>query len=898
MRIRYAAIAVCLLIQTSFIISNADEPVPAENKSLSVLEEFQEAGMPDEILFVLRKPSVDGHWYANIGYYAQNQNTYPHHPNGGGKLCIYNVKTKQVRTIFEQPTGSIRDPQLHYDGKKILFSCIPNGKKHYSLFEINLDGTGLKQLTGVGEDVNPAQSDEAIYSPPGWDDYEPTYLPDDSIVFVSTRANRYVQCWKTQVGTIHKCNADGSDIRPLSPNLEHDNTPWVTHDGKIAYMRWEYIDRYHMAFHHLWSMNPDGTRQMVMYGNQIGHGTILDVKPVPNSSKVIVTWSPGHGMKEHYGKIALIDPRLGPDDPQGVQYISLANEHTDPWAFDEDHILASNRTKVVLFHQDGKPTELFSLTPEQIKEGFWIAEPRPIMTRERERIISDQTNRSLDYGTLALVNVYHGRKMQGVKPGTITKLRIYEALPKPINYTGAMAEMSAGGTFSVEKFLGEVPVSPDGSAYFKLPALKSCLFLAVDADGRCVKRMHSFTSVMPGENTTCIGCHELRTDTPTSEDRDKLFKIMRRPPDEPVRPEGIPEFFDYARDIQPILDKYCLECHNPDREDGGFNVSGHWGPLFSIGYFNMSIRRMFADNRNITPYEQNTTTNFEPYRIGTGCSTLLQIIEKGHPGVQMGWIRQTGQKYEGKFLTAGPGPIAMSEQELNLIKYWIDAGAPNAATYCVNCWGTIGCNDNTVNLKQDFKWEEGIAMHEAIQRRCYECHAKTPQEKKIGHFSTAFNYEKYYPAGKYQNNMYVPFSMSMDGGRFNRHLVFDLSYPDQSKVLRAPLSREAGGTGICQARSGQPVFENKDDPDYQKILAGIERGRKYILEESNRYTMCFKSDNNGADCPVRFVPRRDYVREMIRYGVLPPTHDFNAPLDPFDLDQRYWETFDYKPVKE
>ena len=59
--------------------------------------------------------------------------------------------------------------------------------------------------------------------------------------------------------------------------------------------------------------------------------------------------------------------------------------------------------------------------------------------------------------------------------------------------------------------------------------------------------------------------------------------------------------------------------------------------------------------------------------------------------------------------------------------------------------------------------------------------------------------------------------------------------------------------------------------------------------------MCFKSDNNGADCPVRFVPRRDYVREMIRYGVLPPTHDFNAPLDPFDLDQRYWDTFEYKP---
>ena len=55
------------------------------------------------------------------------------------------------------------------------------------------------------------------------------------------------------------------------------------------------------------------------------------------------------------------------------------------------------------------------------------------------------------------------------------------------------------------------------------------------------------------------------------------------------------------------------------------------------------------------------------------------------------------------------------------------------------------------------------------------------------------------------------------------------------------------------------------------------------------------SPNNGADCPVKFVPRRDYVREMIRYGVLPVDHDFDASVDPFELDKAYWKTFWYVP---
>ncbi len=837
-----------------------------------MLDSFLDAGMPDEVLFAVRKPSIDGHWYGNIGYYATGQcrPTFP--MNSGGKLCIYNVRTKQVRTVFEDPQGNIRDPQVHYDARKLIFAYLPKGKRHYSLYEINLDGTGLKQLTGRGEDVSPGMEDDSVYSPPGWDDYEPTYLPDDQIIFCSTRANRYVQCWLTPVGTLHKCDADGSNIRGLSANVEQDNTPWVLSNGQLVYMRWEYVDRYHLGYHHLWSMNADGTRQMVLYGNQINRGVILAPKPVPQSPKLVVTWSPGHGQREHYGRTALIDPRLGPDDPEGVQYVSRGNVHCDPWALSEKHFLVANKTAIEMLNDRGETEVLYRLPEELARQGYWIGEPRPVMKRPREPLTADETDPSVSHGSLALVNIYEGRKMRGVKPGTVKSLLVYEVLPKPINYSGAMSEMSAGGTFSVERLIGSVPVSEAGSAYFKLPALRSFLFLAMDDRGRCVKRMHSFTSVMPGETTTCIGCHEPRTAAPSVDDRLQLARFMRSRPVDPRPVAGVPEIFDYLRDIQPILDEHCLQCHNHDREEGGFNISGHWGPLYPIGYIQMSWRQLFGDNRIILPYSEHSKSNFAPYQIGTGSSRLLRQIEEGHEGVDM------------------PQP------QQKIIRYWLDAGANYAGTYAVNSHGTIGYYVQNVNVRNDKDWPETQALVEVINRRCDRCHAPTEAEKQIGTYKLpAHFYARYYPPEQFQKNRYLAHTMSEDGGRFNRHLIYNLSYPELSKAARAPLARQAGGLGVCQTKSGETVFADKTDPDYLAIVAAVARGRRHILEENNRFCMVNPSVNNGQDYPVQYVPRRDYVREMIRYGVLPVDHDFGASVDPFELDKAYWKTFTYVP---
>ena len=101
----------------------------------------------------------------------------------GGRLCRLNLRTGELRTILDDPQGGVRDPQMHYDGKKILFSYRRGGSPTYHLYEINIDGTGLTQLTDDGPD----------------DDIEPVYLPDGGIMFVSSRCRRFVNCWYTRV---------------------------------------------------------------------------------------------------------------------------------------------------------------------------------------------------------------------------------------------------------------------------------------------------------------------------------------------------------------------------------------------------------------------------------------------------------------------------------------------------------------------------------------------------------------------------------------------------------------------------------------------------------------------------------------------------------------------------
>jgi len=743
----------------------------------------------DEIIFTVRSVGHDGHWYANFGYWSSNANQMMY-GRPGSRLCALNLRTGQRRDILNDKGGTIRDPHVHYDGSKILFSYRKAGSIYFHLYEINADGTHLRQLTD-GE----------------FDDLEPIYLPDGGIMFCSSRCKRWVNCWHTQVAVLYRCDADGGNMKILSANIEQDNTPWMLPDGRVLYTRWEYVDRSRVNYHHLWTMNPDGTGQMIYYGNMHPGRVMIDAKPIPGTAHIVSVFSPGHGRKEHAGVISRVNPKLGPDEKSSEHKLNDNAEFRDPYPLSADCILAANGRDIVLMDGRGRTRKIHSLRHEH--KDYWLHEPRPLRRRKREPAIPARTRQELETGRLILADVTHGRNMGSVRKGQIKKLLVLETLPKPINHSGTMEPISLGGTFTLPRILGTVPVEPDGSAYMEVPALRSLFFVALDENDMSVKRMQSFLTVMPGEVTSCTGCHENRTNAARDKSRPTLMAMQRQPSRiEPIA--GIPNVFDFPRDIQPILDKHCTSCHDYDKREGQLVLTGDRGPTYSHSYVTLM-------SGYVSHGKDAAESNLPPRAIGTSASRLMEFIDGSH--------------YQAE----------LTQREIDYVRYWIESGAPYAGTYAALGTGMVGIQQLNEDLLAD---KSGC---------CASCHGKR------------------FPV--------------------NVELLYNLTRPEESLALLAPLAKEAGGYALCKPKSPRreggndaDVFADTDDPDYQKLLANIRR-LKRDLDRRKRFDM------------PGFRPGEHYVREMKKYGILP--EDCNPKTDPLDayaLDRAYWKSLWYRPT--
>ena len=772
----------------------------------------------DEIVFAVRQLGEDPHWYANFGPTLDHSRwrTYGH----GGRLCRLNLITGELAVLLEDAQGGIRDPVVHYDGRKVLFSYRRGGSPNYLLYEINTDGSGLRQLTDGP-----------------YDDIEPIYLPDGQIMFVSSRCRRCVGCHTTDVAVLYCCDGDGGNIRILSSNDEHDNTPWVLPSGQVVYTRWEYVDRNQMAFHHLWITSPDGIRQTVFYGNMHPGTTMIDAKPIPGSRKIVASFSPGHGIRGHDGTLTVVDPRGGPDRQSFARPISHSRDYRDPWAFSEEAFMAACRTQIVLMNGFGMTHVIYELPEADVKAGLQCHEPRPLVPRRREPMISSAVDRREQTGRVLVLNIYRGRNMVGVQPGQINKLLILETLPKAMNFTGGMEPVSYGGAFTLKRILGTIPVEADGSAFAELPALRSLFFVALDENDMAVKRMQSFMTVMPGETTTCVGCHERRTTAPQSRRADLM--ALRRPPSRISPIPDVPNVFDYPRDIQPILDRHCMPCHDDDRRDGRISLSGDRGPVFSISYYTMTATHLVADGRN-------GLGNRPPRSIGSSGSRLVKLLDGSH--------------YEAR----------LSPREQLMIRLWIDSGAAYPGTYAALGCGMIGgyeIIDRSIQLdRSDTEWPGMQASIAALERRCSSCHA--------GQMALPLS-----PSHSVGQPPWVAMTEDDIRRRFSRHLLYNLTRPDKSLILLAPLSKEGGGLGAC----GTAIFADSDDQDYQKVLAAIGLA-ELRLQKIKRFDM------------PGFRPRKRYVQEMKRYGIIPDDSPADAPIDVYQTDRKYWESLRYRPI--
>jgi hypothetical protein len=284
----------------------------------------------DTILFVKRAPGMFPHVCDQYyGWWSRP---------GGGIYLLRGFKDNASRLqclTRDWPAGNFLRPDLSCDGKKVLFAWCkyyPHvaGIKNkvdkeklpedsfYHLFEMNVDGSGVRQLT------------QGYY-----DDFDARYLPSGEIVFLSTRKGTSLQAGKASAAasgrstcpdsyvrcggdnhrpvaifTLHVMDANGKNLCAISAFENFEWTPSVADDGRILYARWDYIDRFNGHFMSLWSTNPDGTNPQLVYGNYTTKPQcIFEARPIPNSRKLVFTATAHHSITG--GSLALLDRRLG-----------------------------------------------------------------------------------------------------------------------------------------------------------------------------------------------------------------------------------------------------------------------------------------------------------------------------------------------------------------------------------------------------------------------------------------------------------------------------------------------------------------------------------------------------------------------------------------------------------
>ena len=132
-----------------------------------------------------------------------------------------------LKVLAHSKDGIVRDPEISYDAKKVVFSMRLGRSDSYSIYEIDLFSGKTVRLTHVAEAC----------------DIDPVYTGDGSIVFASTRAAKYCGCNRHIMCNLYKMDSDGSNIVQIGNSIEFEHTPHVLRDGRILYTRWEYVDR-------------------------------------------------------------------------------------------------------------------------------------------------------------------------------------------------------------------------------------------------------------------------------------------------------------------------------------------------------------------------------------------------------------------------------------------------------------------------------------------------------------------------------------------------------------------------------------------------------------------------------------------------------------------------------
>ena len=656
------------------------------------------------LLFVKRERFVCQMLHEYLSYFYRHSGIC-----GGGIFLLkepgFSFETEDL-TEGKLPLGTISTMSLSYDAKTVYFAYADLSQFTDGTQPVKLYGAGFEDYSAdyVTKFMNEEEGKFHLYKmdlatreitqlTSGCDDdLDPVELPDGDLVFLSTRRGGFIRCngpWEPLAAhTLHRLNADGT-VTTLSWHETNEWQPSVTHDGRIIYCRWDYVDRDAARHHGLWLATPDGTGAVSLFWNYtVDICAFYQPKAVPGSNKILFVAGAHH--LDVGGPLVMLDPQLVRYDPEKSEdtldciqrltpelpFPETAEDtpesrcdqyYFSPFPLSEDFYLTAyshdpiggmlyphkpNTTgKTGLYYRDR-----FGNLELMYEDGVYSSQyPIPVAETPVPPVIPSSLPKGGEKpadGTFMLTDVYESlTPLPEDRP--IKELRIFQILPKFPDHQSNYPQIGYANSQNARLLIGTVPVEEDGSAYFTAPAEKPLYFQAVDAQGKAVQSMRSEVYLQPGENRGCVGCHEQAQTI--GKNAAAVSIASRRRPSAVTPPPADMAPISYPRLIQPILDRNCISCHSGEEGRPSPNLTGAVSGVFTDSYHGLRpYVRYYEWGGNNIRYMSTL-----PGMCGADMSPLTKILDDENHGEK----------------------ISLSDADRRTIYLWLDANAPFYGVY-------------------------------------------------------------------------------------------------------------------------------------------------------------------------------------------------------------------------
>ena len=562
----------------------------------------------------------------------------------------------QIRTIYKPDnTSSIADLKLHWDGDRAMFTQTMSDNR-WNVFEVKLNNGDCKKLIDNPE--------------PDLEFYDGTYLPDGRIIANSNIGYQGVPCvnGSDPVGNMVLYTPQSKNLRRLTFDQDANWNPVIMNNGRVMYTRWEYTDLTHYYTRIVMNMNPDGTEQKALYGSgSMFPNSTFDVQPLPGYASAFVGIISGHHGVARSGRLILFDPAKARKGAAGMlQEIPHRNrpiveevkdrlvdgvwpQFIKPSPLNDTYFLVAAKLDkndlwgIYLVDKFDNVTCLHKM------EGEGYISPIAVRKTVTPPAIPDRVKLDDKQATVFIQDIYEWEGLKGIPRGTVKSLRLHAY---EYAYVQTQSDHNWHGIQSgwdIKRMLGTVPVEEDGSVIFKIPANTPVSIQPLDKDGVAVQWMRSWLTGQPGEIVSCVGCHEDQNQIVIP----KRVIASQKAPHALTPPEGGTRSFTFDLEVQPILDRACIACHNGEGKAFDLRGGKKDGKGYGTSYLNLHpyVHRQGGEGDMVVLY---------PYEYHPNTSELVRLLKKGHYNVQL------------------------TDAEWRKIYNWIDYNAPDKGYFNAN----------------------------------------------------------------------------------------------------------------------------------------------------------------------------------------------------------------------